>query len=66
MRHHDEFKRKEVFGRGVGILLGFVDLAPDLFKILVNHSLDLRERDTTGVITQDEEEFLRGVLVEQL
>ena len=66
VRHHDEFKREEVFGGGVSILLGFVDLTPDLFKVLVDHRLDLREWNITGVITQDEEEFLGGMLVKQL
>ena len=47
VRHHDEFKREEVFGRGVSILLGFVDLAPDLFEVLVYHCLDLRKWNAT-------------------
>ena len=66
VRHHDKFKREEVFGRGVSVLLRFVDLTPDLFKVLIDHRLDLCERNTAGVVTQDEEELLGGVLVKQL
>ena len=65
VRHHDKFKREKVFGRGVSVLLWFVDLTPDLFEVLVDHCLDLCERNTAGVITQDEEKLLGGVLVKQ-
>ena len=66
VRHHDEFKREEVFRGGVRILLGLVDLTPDLFEVLIDHRLDLCKWNTAGVVTQDEEELLGGVLVKQL
>ena len=57
VRHHREIELEEVFGLRVCALLWFVDLAPNLLQIFVNHFFYFLKRDSAVVVSQNEEEF---------